>query len=215
MREGLVYRPPWQDRDNQQTIVDLNIYYFTFNGIGNQPAFYSCKSHRELFCVEVVYCLVVLGPAIWTRVSTYVLIEFNRWESISWTKRSMILFSVIQFGHDPTFPSIRIVLYEWDILHEWHIVLPRWFSLLTANKGNKRIDHFNNFIELIQFESCAVLYFEQSLKKSVLQYISKTLSDERKNSWKMEFFCDDLNLSTIDFTGKNKPLIVQLHYCFG
>lgn len=63
----------------------FNIYYFTFNGIGNQPAFSSCNSDRVLFCVEVVYCLVVLGPAIWTGVSTYVLIELNRWESISWT----------------------------------------------------------------------------------------------------------------------------------
>lgn len=82
----------------------FNIYYFTFNGIGNQPAFSSCNSDRVLFCVEVVYCLMVLGPAIWTGVSTYVLIELNRWESISWTSRSMISFCVIHFGHDPRFP---------------------------------------------------------------------------------------------------------------
>lgn len=70
----------------------FNIYYFTFNGIGNQPAFSSCKSHRELFCVEVVYCLMVLGPAIWTRVSTYVLIELNRWEQFHGLRDPWFLF---------------------------------------------------------------------------------------------------------------------------
>lgn len=61
--EVLLIVPPDRNRQPAQH-CGFNIYYFTFNGIGNQPAFSSCKSDRVLFCVEVVYCLMVLGPAI-------------------------------------------------------------------------------------------------------------------------------------------------------
>lgn len=110
--EVLLIVPPDRNRQPAQH-CGFNIYYFTFNGIGNQPAFSSCKSDMVLFCVEVVYCLMVLGPAIWTGVSTYVLIELTDGNQFHGLRDPWFLFvsSILVMTQD--------FLFSWCVLYEW------------------------------------------------------------------------------------------------